>query len=199
MHHKDGNKHNNCAENLEWVTSQENTVARTKNFNYRTFENKNMDPLKTWIPLSINNNYLINRDGEIANSKTLRLLHGGIRNGYVRVEINDKVYSVHRLVYETFVGPIPDKMEIDHIDGNRQNNCVDNLRLVTHSENIMNAMNNGHSGKIPVLQYDKQGNFIQEFDSIQAAADAVGVKHPAIRSAILRNGTSGGFYWKRKE
>jgi hypothetical protein len=42
----------------------------------------------------------------------------------------------HRLVYETFGGKIENGFEIDHIDGNKHNNDISNLRSVTRSENI---------------------------------------------------------------
>lgn len=63
-------------------------------------------------------------------------------NGYLQVSLcKDGIKStwlVHRLVYEAFYGTIPAEMEIDHIDTNRQNNSVDNLRCVTHRENQNN-------------------------------------------------------------
>ena len=74
---------------------------------------------------------------------------------------------------------------------------MSNLRLVTQSDNMKNAMKNGHKGQILVLQYDKKGNFIQEFESIQKAADAMGVSHAAIRSAIDRNGTCKNYIWQK--
>lgn len=43
----------------------------------------------------------------------------------------------HRLVASAFIGNIPNKMDVDHIDGNRHNNNVSNLRIVTHSENCL--------------------------------------------------------------
>jgi len=132
------------------------------------------------------------------NFKTGKLIQGSDRNGYKRFQYKDHVYSIHRLVYETFNGPIPDGMKIDHIDGDRSNNALSNLRLVTQSDNMKAAMENGHSGQIPVLQFDRQGNFIQEFPTIQAAADFIGVTHAAVRSAIVRNGTCGGYKWKKK-
>lgn len=41
----------------------------------------------------------------------------------------------HRVVYEAFIGNIKNGLVIDHIDGDKHNNRIDNLRMVTHSEN----------------------------------------------------------------
>lgn len=63
---------------------------------------------------------------------------------YIRVCVRDyetnKIVSkrVHRLVWETFKGEIPEGMQIDHIDGNPENNRLDNLRCVTPKENSNN-------------------------------------------------------------
>jgi hypothetical protein len=46
-------------------------------------------------------------------------------------------FRVHRLIYQTLIGEIPKGLEIDHISGNRHDNSIDNLRLVTHSQNIL--------------------------------------------------------------
>lgn len=64
-------------------------------------------------------------------------------NGYPMVYLHydngeRKGFYVHRLVYEAFKGEIPSKFEIDHIDGNRENNCIENLRAVTHKTNCNN-------------------------------------------------------------
>lgn len=52
-------------------------------------------------------------------------------------------YTVHRAVYETFKGNIPPKMDINHIDGNKQNNHISNLECVTRRENTQHAYDNG--------------------------------------------------------
>ena len=50
---------------------------------------------------------------------------------------------VHRLVAEAWIGPIPDRYQVNHIDGNKWNNKLDNLEITTASENIRHAMENG--------------------------------------------------------
>ena len=58
-------------------------------------------------------------------------------DGYWRVG-SQKEY-VHRVVWELFNGKIPDGLCIDHIDGNTSNNKIENLRLLTHKENMRNT------------------------------------------------------------
>lgn len=62
----------------------------------------------------------------------------GTVKGYVRVTVRKTQYLVHRLIYVMKYGQIPDGMEIDHVDGNRSNNRIENLRLVTSRENSFN-------------------------------------------------------------
>lgn len=57
------------------------------------------------------------------------------RYWYVQLTHNGcaKDYRVHRLVYKTYKGEVPEGMVIDHIDGNTKNNSIENLRCVTVS------------------------------------------------------------------
>ncbi len=57
-------------------------------------------------------------------------------NGYLRTSINFKSYHIHRLVFMWHHGYFP--KEIDHINGNRSDNRIENLRSVTHSQNGKN-------------------------------------------------------------
>lgn len=68
------------------------------------------------------------------------------RKGYLTVSVKrpKKIMSVHRLVYETFVGEIPCGYEIDHLNTIRDDNRFDNLRLVTHKENCNNLLTRKH-------------------------------------------------------
>ena len=59
---------------------------------------------------------------------------------------------VHRLVYEYFIGNIPKGYHIHHIDGNKQNNCIDNLECISpsdhnkkhHKDNTFNRYKRGY-------------------------------------------------------
>jgi hypothetical protein len=67
--------------------------------------------------------------------------------GYVVINLGSdderKVYRVHRLVLEAFVGPCPEGQECRHLDGDKTNNRLDNLRWDTHGENILDRFRHG--------------------------------------------------------
>lgn len=54
---------------------------------------------------------------------------------HLSVQGNAKVLSVHRIVAEAFLGPPPEGHEVRHLDGNPQNNCINNLVWGTKKEN----------------------------------------------------------------
>ena len=65
---------------------------------------------------------------------------GHIFNGYWRFQIDRKYYSNHRVVWEHHNGPVPDGMDVEHIDRNRANCKLSNLRLATRAQNMQNTV-----------------------------------------------------------
>ena len=129
--------------------------------------------------------------------------------GYLRVQLSRKDFYIHRLVAETFIPNPENKPMVNHKDGNKHNNCVDNLELVTHSENEKHAYKNNLIDKTklsishnkPVLQYKLDGKFIKEYKSIKEANDTNPNIHGTSISKCLKGvyKTAGGYIWKYKE
>jgi hypothetical protein len=79
-----------------------------------------------------------NKNGKI-------LLSQKTKQGYLRVHLKRKHYSIHRLVAYCFLENPEGNKVVNHKDGNKQNNHVDNLEWVTQSENILHSFKNGMS------------------------------------------------------
>lgn len=196
--HIDRNKMNNKVTNLRWVTIEENNNNKDRNKIRKQREINHMKITDDFKEIPSCPSYYVSKEGIVLNSSG-RILEGNERNGYLRVNLINGHRSIHRLVWETFKGEIPEGMVIDHIDGNRSNNSLSNLRLVTQSENMDNAQVNGHKGQVKVSRYDKEGNFIAKYNSIREAANAISGNEVAIRSAADRFGASAGYYWIRED
>lgn len=157
------------------------------------------------------------RNGTIKNG---RILKQNKRNGYLFVCLskNDKKKTVKtsRLVAEVFIENPENKSQVNHIDGNKLNNCVYNLEWCTCKENIQHAWNNKlkfitnkmkkhikemQNNRIKkVRQYDIEGNFIKEWDSALEIENHLGIKKDCIyRCCQNKNKTSYGYVWKYSE
>lgn len=195
--HIDRNKLNNDYKNLRWVSSRMNVQnvgkKRKANGNIKYVE---IDP--EWKELLISSNYVASPEGLIINKTTGRVLRGEKRNGYTRVYIKNQYYTAHKLIWETYNGLVPEGYEIDHFDGNKENNNLDNLKLVNHADNIRNAYRNGHKGQSSVKQYTKDGEYIATYSSFREAAKAINGSEYAIKEAVNRYGTSAGYFWIRE-
>lgn len=108
---------------------------------------------------------------------------------------------VHQLVWMLFsedTMPTKNKV-IDHIDGNKLNNNINNLRKISLSDNVKAALYETKTNQSAkrVAQYDLNDNYIQEFQSIRAAAAALDLDSSTI-SKVCRgiNKTHGGFKFK---
>lgn len=94
-----------------------------------------------WTKIARNTNYSINEDGEVRNDITGRIKKPSTnkKNGYLIIDLykdnKSKKVPVHRLVAEAFIPNPENKATVDHIDGDRKNNSIDNLRWATYSEN----------------------------------------------------------------
>ena len=87
--------------------------------------------------------YSVSDWGNVRNDQTGRILKNSHRTGYpmVRLQKDNKTYKndIHRLVAIAFIDNLANKKCVDHIDNNRHNNNVINLRWATRSQNSQNT------------------------------------------------------------
>lgn len=148
-------------------------------------------------------------NGTIIANNAIRIPHKN-SDGYlcVRVRPSGKIYKVHRLVAMTFISNPDNKPQVNHIDGNKMNNCVNNLEWCSNRENVQHAWATGlcrarygknSRHKTPVNQYDINGNFIASYSTMREAAKATGTSENGISDVInKRQITSGGFIWEKQ-
>jgi hypothetical protein len=107
-----------------------------------------------------------------------------MNDGYKRTHIYKQYYAIHRLIFLMHKGYLP--KYIDHIDGNRLNNCIENLREATASQNGQNKKlpKNNTSGVkgvyfskwnkwVAQLKIDNKVTYLGSFDDIRLAENAV--------------------------
>lgn len=152
--------------------------------------------------------YFVNEIGEIFSNKndTMRKLSIFYNDkGYARVGLmkdgKQKQVFVHRLVVEAFITEIPKGFYVNHIDGNKANNHVSNLEIVTQSENSMHSFYVLGNIISPVIMLDKDSfNPIKEFESIALASRVNGIDEGAIHKVCsMERNFAGGYSWILKK
>lgn len=149
--------------------------------------------------------YQVSNEGRVKSIRFRKekILHQNKVRGYLRTILSKNgvktQYQTHRLVYETFEGDIPNGLQVNHIDENKENNCVENLNLMTPKENMnwgTNRQRAAEKYKKTLYQYDKNNNLICVFDSIKSACEKYNIFQGNISSCCSgRMKTYKGYKW----
>lgn len=150
-------------------------------------------------------------------TKKERLLSQQQSKGYMRVQLWHggvcKFAQIHRIEYEAFYGPIPEGMQVNHINEDKTDNRLENLNLMTAKENInwgtciVRRSKKRENTKAyrcqakPILQYDRNGRFIKEWPSQKEVQRVLGFSQRII-SAVCRqlphHNTAYNYVWRYK-
>lgn len=168
--------------------------------------------------------YQASTNGKIRSLYKDKILKQEIsKNGYCKIMLckdkKRKLFSVHRLIAKTFLNDYDNNLQVNHKDGNKQNNHIENLEMVTAKENIRHSFKNklqvpkkgkqhplykkyGKENKTSkkVNQYDLKGNFIRTWNSIMDVQRSLGISNGNISSCCNGKKTSaGGYLWRHFE
>lgn len=146
------------------------------------------------------------------------ILRKNKKNGYVYVFLCKKGKKfnkrIHRLVAEAFIPNPENKPQVNHKNGDKSNNRVENLEWATASENMLHAYHflkniilpsrkgcfGKNNAKSKIILQIKDGNIITEFYGCQEAQRKTGISFGNISECCRNNRkTAGGFQWKYKD
>lgn len=134
--------------------------------------------------------------------------------GYLKVQLyknkKAKWFPIHRLVAMAFLNEFDSTLQVNHKNGIKTDNTINNLEMVTASENQLHSYRvlknipsmQNHFGKQHVHakkinQFDKKGNFIKSWDSIIDAANSIGIPASCITNcAKKRRKSAANFIWE---
>ncbi len=166
-----------------------------------------------WKPIEQLEGYSVSSYGNIRNDKTgnIRKFVPSKHNRYARLSIGNtahrKQYAVHRLVAEAFLEKPEGAYEVNHINGNKYDNRVENLEWCTHSENMKHACRTGlcpypKAPTSPVVQLSPNMQILGIYDSCVEASEATGVPVNTIYCTVCqgnKNPVNGNVWIKLRD
>jgi hypothetical protein len=157
---------------------------------------------ETWKNIHGYPNHFISDYCRVWSNTVGRLLNGSIdmNASYLIYSLSKNGittnYLAHYLVMLNFMGPRPKDQMIDHIDQDKLNNQLSNLRYVTPSDNSKNRIAFKRTGR-PIDQLDLDGNYIRSWEKIIDAAKSLNITSTGISNCCLgKKLTYSGFTWQ---
>lgn len=170
--------------------------------------NKGCGTIQEWYNISGFDNYEITKTGNVRNKNTLvEFKPKSDKDGYLEVGIRrdgKRFYKrIHRLVAETFLPNLDNLPLVNHKNGIKNDNRVDNLEWCTYSYNSKHSFEtlgrkgyNGGTNKVISKVDAITGEVLNTYNSITDASESVGVNKTAISHVINgRSKTCKGYNW----
>jgi len=163
-----------------------------------------------WKPIiGYEEKYMVSNYGNILSltykrsDKSVLMSPSKTKKGYLRIKLSkhnkSKTHSVHKLVALAFLPNTNSELIVNHKNGKRDDNRLDNLEWVTHQENVLHGFR--ELGRIPttrkqVNQYSISGEFIKTWTSAQEIANSLNLNRASIVGCCKnKRKTCNGYMW----
>lgn len=156
-----------------------------------------------WREIPGHDSYLASSLGRVWSTKTNKYMKPAHRkDGYLRLHLDKKSWYVHRLIAFTFLEKPPrEDFVVNHKDGNKKNNCVENIEWISFNQNVQHAFTTGLNSTRSVDQYSPDGEYLRTYNNCAEAAKEMGISHNSIsqhcKQEVCKYKTK-GFYWRYK-
>lgn len=146
--------------------------------------------MELWKPVKgFEEFYEVSSQGRLRNIKTRKIRKKSLINKYYVIRLSkegkSKSIKVHRMVAEAFITNPYHCPQVNHIDGNKLNNCVENLEWVTRQQNLEHAWAMGLGPRPREVIQVKDGVEVGRYRSIARAAKNVGGSPLGVRNACV--------------
>jgi len=157
--------------------------------------------MEEWKAIAGYPDYAVSSMGRVkrlTNARTAtagKILKGELRWQYLSVRLypDGKFYTIHRLVAQTFIGPIPPKMDINHLNGVKTDNRAENLEICTRQRNRIHAVETGlvteiginhRSAKLNEELVRKARQMKKDGHTTSAISRVIGVNHTSTTKVL---------------
>ena len=149
--------------------------------------------MEKYISITLSPTYFISNLGNVKNSRGTILKQTTCKKGYKKISIGNprKSYKVHRLVALMFIENELNKSQVNHINGIKNDNRVENLELMTNQENCIHAWQNGFKENQRILLSNLKKKIVLDLQT--------GIFYDSIQEYTkIKNVPLSSFYYKLK-
>lgn len=126
--------------------------------------------------------YAIHSSGEVIHKDSFKTLtQHKDRKGYLRCTLGKRSFTLHRLLATTFMD-VPEGYTIDHVDGDKTNNSLDNLQVVSNEENISKGWEDSRLKRTEMSRIRRHLSYGHELNGARRGTDKIKIQSVVVES-----------------